>query len=326
MLSRSLFSLLTVAIATAIPTSQAVAEDAQPSAVQPASFARADSPAPQTVQFGRQGPRVGDQVEQKIALEMRLVTSLRQGDQILETNETTMRNTQRRAVTTSEVLDGRTQAVMVRYPEATKQMIVGAATKTTAADEKAPDANQHVPQPVQGKAYRCRREPGDDSKLSVTDSDGLIPPLEEFVIVAQSMEMVGRPNPLAEFLAGRSVAVGQKLALPKDVADRLFGIGERFGDVSRFDLTLQEVRTESGRAYAAFHASVEAASNKSSQMRMQIEGPLVIEIESCRAVQTKLSGPIAMTESRGTYSTAYQLISTGHLTIAIDAVYRDANR
>jgi hypothetical protein len=33
-----------------------------------------------------------------------------------------------------------------------------------------------------------------------------------------------------------------------------------------------------------------------------------------------------MTESRGTYSTAYQLISTGHLTIAIDAVYRDAAR
>ena len=52
----------------------------------------------------------------------------------------------------------------------------------------------------------------------------------------------------------------------------------------------------------------------------------MIDVESCRAVRTKLTGPIAMTESRGTYSTAYQLISTGHLTIAIDAAYRDADR
>ena len=205
-------------------------------------------------------------------------------------------------------------------------MLVGAGASQPAADGKSPDANPPVPQPVQGKAYRCRREPGDDGKLIVADSDGAIPPLDEFEIVAQGMEMVGRPNPLAEFLAGRSVAVGQTLPLPKDVADRLFGIGERFGDVSRFDLTLQEVRTENGRACAVFRASVDAASNNSSQMRMQVEGPLVIEIASCRAVRTKLSGPIAMTESRGTYSTAYQLISTGHLTIAIDAAYRDADR
>jgi hypothetical protein len=227
-----------------------------------------------------------------------------------------MHNTQRRAVTTTEILDGRTQAVLVRYPEATKQMIIG-------ADTKQPEP---IPQPVEGKAYCCRREPGDDGKLSVTDADGLIPTLEEFTIVAQSMEMVGRTNPLAEFLVGRKVTVGQTLPLPKVVADRLFGIGERFGDVSRFDLTLEEVRTQSGRSCAVFRASVDASSAKSTQMRMQLEGPIVIDIESCRAVHTKLSGPIAMTESRGTYSTAYQLISTGNLTIAIDAVYRDADR
>jgi hypothetical protein len=264
-------------------------------------------------------------VEQRIALEMRLATSLRQGDKLLEKNDTTMRNTQRRSVTTTEVLAGRTQAVLVRYPEATKQMIVGGAAKQS-ADANTSDTGEPTPQPVEGKAYHCRREPSHDGKLVVTDLDGLLPPLEEFMIVAQSMEMVGRPNPLAEFLAGRKVAVGETLALPKDVADRLFGIGERFGDVSRFDLTLKEVRSENERKCAVFHASVDAGSNKSSQMRMQVEGPLVIEIDSCRAVRTKLSGPIAMTESRGTYSTAYQIISTGQLAIAIDATYRDVNR
>lgn len=297
----------------------AMGQDASTGGVQRASFTRGAAAA-QSVQFGRQGPNVGDQVEQKIGLEMRLATSVRQGDKVLEKNETTMRNTQRRAVTTTEVLDGRTQGVLVRYPEATKQMIMGAGANTLS------NVDPPVAQPVQGKAYRCRREPGDEGKLTVTDADGLIPPIDEFVIVAQSMEMVGRSNPLAEFLAGRRVAVGETLALPKDVADRLFGIGERFGDVSRFDLKLEEVRDENGRACAAFRANVDAGSSKSSQMRMQVEGPLVVDVESCRAVRTKLSGPIAMTESRGTYSTAYQLISTGNLTISIEAAYRDAGR
>jgi hypothetical protein len=324
MLRRIAPAVLTIAIAA-----PAIAQESKTSAVQPASFTRtAAAAAPQTVEFGRQGPHIGDQVEQRIALEMRLATSLRQDDKLLEKNDTTMRNTQRRAVTTTEVLDGRTQAVLVRYPEATKQMAIGPDANKAPTDGKPPETKNSEPvsQPVEGKAYRCRREPGEDGKLIVTDADGMLPPIEEFTIVAQSMEMVGRPNPLAEFLAGRKVAVGETLPLPKNVADRLFGIGERFGDVSRFDLTLEEVRTENGRSCAAFRASVDAGSTKSSQMRMQVEGPLVIDVASCRAVRTKLTGPIAMTESRGTYSTAYQLISTGHLTIAIDAAYRDADR
>src|SRR5262245_39186239 len=225
MLRRIAPALLTLVIAAS-----AAAQEAKQSAVQPAVFTRTQmASGSQTVEFGRQGPRVGDHVEQKIALEMRLATSLRQDNKVLEKNETTMRNTQRRSVTTTEVLDGRTQAVLVRYPEATKQMIMGPDASKPAADAKTAEAknSEPVPQPVQGKAYRCRREPGDYGKLTVVNGEGLIPPLEEYTIVAQSMEMVGRPNPLAEFLAGRKVAVGETLPLPKDVADRLFGIGER---------------------------------------------------------------------------------------------------
>jgi hypothetical protein len=317
-------SLSVVVAAWAIVVAATSAQTAPSTGVEAASFNRQASGKRSTVQFGRQGPRVGDQVEQQIGLELRLTTSVRQGDQLLQKNDTTMRNTQRRAVTTTEVLDGRTQAVLVRYPEATKQLVTD--QSPAGAEAKPPAASSPLPQPVEGKAYRCRREPGKDGKLNVSDADGLIPPLEEFVIVAQSMEMVGRPNPLGEFLAGRTVAVGQTLELPKDVADRLFGIGERFGDVSRFDLVLEEVAMENGRECAVFRASVDAGSSNSSQTRMQVEGPLVIDVASCRAVRTKLAGPIAMTESRGTYSTAYQLISTGQLSIAIDATYRDADR
>ena len=319
-----LVALSLAAIAVALP---AVAQVAPPAAVEQAAFARDGSDAaPQSIRFDRQTPHVGDQVEQDIMLEMRLATALRKNNELSEKTELRMRNLQRRLVTTTEIVDGRTQAVLVRYPAATKQHGVGAEARKSFDAPATPQTEPPAAQPVQGKAYRCHREPGDDGKLIITDEAGLIPPLEEYEIVAQGMDMVGRANPLADFLADQTVAVGQTLTLPPEVADRLFGIHDRFGDITRFDLTLQEVRPENGAACAVFLASIDAASSDSSQMRMQVEGPLVIEIGTCRAVHTKLFGPIGMTESRGTYSTAYQLISTGQLAMTIDAQYHDTAR
>jgi hypothetical protein len=160
----------------------------------------------------------------------------------------------------------------------------------------------------------------------ITDENGQTPPPDEYEIVAQNMEMVGRANPLASFLAGRSIAVGETVNLPKDLADQLFNPGDRFGEVTRFDLLLEKAETQDGTPCAVFLARVEAASNDSSQMRMQMEGPLVMQIDTCRAVQLSLSGPIGMSETRGSYSTAYQLIGTGQLKTSIESAYRDAKR
>jgi hypothetical protein len=282
--------------------------------VRQASFDRGPSKTREPVQFGRRVVQVGDAVEQAVSLQMRLSTSLRQGNELLEKNQTVVRSHQRRLVTTREVDQHRVTAVEVRYFEATRQI-----TSDNAAESSAPLA-----QPVQGKTYHCRRDLGDDAKLLVTAPDGQTPSPEECEIVEQNMEMVGRANPLAQFLAGRTVAVGETVVLPKDLARQLFNLGNRFGDVSRFDLVLENVETHDGELCAAFLARVEAASNDSSQMRMQVEGPLVIQIDTCRAVRLALTGPIGMSETRGSYSTAYQLLGTGQLKMSIDSAYRDA--
>ena len=102
---------------------------------------------------------------------------------------------------------------------------------------------------------------------------------DEYEIVSQSMEMVGRPNPLADFLAGRTVAIGETLTLPDEAAGRLFNLGERFGEVNRFDLTLpRNVRRRRRRPAQYSRRTIDAASNDSSQMRLEVEGPLVIQI------------------------------------------------
>jgi hypothetical protein len=61
-------------------------------------------------------------------------------------------------------------------------------------------------------------------------------------------------------------------------------------------------------------------------MRLQVEGPLVVQIDSCRVVRIELSGPIALAESRGSYSIAHHVIGTGRLSMSIVSVYGDQSR
>jgi hypothetical protein len=307
------------------------AQQSQPpakSAVRPAAFnvPTPSAAGPQTVTFGRQDAHVGDEVEQKLSLAMKLATTVRQGNQLVEKSQTTVRTDQRRTVTTTAVEAGRTMAVKVRFAEATKTISIGEPEPSGSAEASNIPSQQEgtTPQPVQGKTYLCRREPGDEGRLIVTDEAGATPTKEELEIVSQSMEMVGRANPLAEFLHGRIIAVGETVELPKAVADRVFNLSEKFGKVSRFDLTLQKLTADN--TGAVFSAQVDAGSNDASQMRLQVAGPIVVDIASCRAAQTSLAGPIGMSETRGSYSATYQVLGTGRLQMSIASDYRDLRR
>jgi hypothetical protein len=257
---------------------------------------------------------------------MRLTTSLRQGNQIVEKNQTTMRTDQHRVVTTTEVADGHVMSVMVRYLTATKQMAAREQTPSANLPSAENNSTPQTVQPVHGKTYHCKREDGGDGKLHVFDEAGQVPPRDELEIVSQNMEMIGRANPLAEFLAGKTVASGETLVLPQDAADRLFNLGDRLGEVNRFELTLRKTLVADDSPCAEFVARIDAASNDSSQMRLQVEGPLVVQIDTCRAVRTELSGPIGLSETRGTYSTISHLFGTGRLNMRIASSYSNAKR
>lgn len=219
-------------------------------------------------------------------------------------------------LTTTEVEKGRTVAIRVHYPVSTKHESI--------VEELEPKQPTVTPQPVQGKTYNCRRDTGENGELVVTDESGNRPPPDEYEIVVQQMQMVGRSNPLAQFLAGRTIAVGEKVELPSSVASQIFNLGDKFGKVSRFTLTLQKVQVEQGTTCAVFQANVEAVANAATQMRLEVEGPLVVEVATCRAQNISLIGPIGMSETRGSYSTAYQVIGTGKLQMSIASIYRDA--
>ena len=324
-----IFPLLVIVSIVVGPVRPAVAVEPQAvrqAAVQQATFSQTATAegSPQAIQFGGRPTRVGDQTEQTISLDVRLMLTMRRASELLGKHQSTVRTNQRRIVTTTAVEGGRAMAVTVSYAEATKQ--VAEVQPASPAPQQPGVSDVARPQPVQGKTYLCHREPGEDGKLIVTDESGNPPPAEEYEIVSQQMEMVGRPNPLAKFLSGRTIAVGEKLEVPKEVAAQIFHLGDKFGEVTQFTLTLQRTEGDGEAMRAVFLAAVEAASSDSSQMRLQVEGPLVVDVDSCRAASIGLVGPIGMSETRGSYSTAYQVIGTGRLQLNIASVYRESQQ
>jgi hypothetical protein len=312
-LCRAIPALVASTLFVALSSAQSLPE----AQVQPASYDRTAPPsARQSVRFGRREPQVGDQLEQALSVAVQLDTLLRQGTTVVERSKSAMRREQRRTVTTTHVDHGMTVAVLVRYTQARKETAAGSSTGKLGESSLAP-------QSVEGKSYRCRR---DGETLLVTDEAGKIPPLAESEIVTQNMETLGRPNPLADFLSGKTLTVGQQLAVPSEVAEKLLGLGGEMGGVTRFELTLANVIEIDGATCAEFRASIEAASNDSSQMRLVVEGPLVIQVDTCRAVAANFTGPIGMSETRGSLTATYQMAGTGNMTVSIASNYSDARR
>jgi hypothetical protein len=311
---------ISIATALAMILTVGTAAGQQPdSQVEQAAYTRpASGDATQKVSFSRQAMRVGDEIEQNLGLELKMTMTMRQGSEMVGKSQTTVRTNQKRVFTTTEVDHGRIAAVRLQYPVATKQESIVEGTEATEPTLS--------PQPVHGKTYICKRNAGENGELVITNEAGNRPPTDELEIVSQQMQMVGRPNPLAQFLDGRTIAVGEKIELPPAVASQVFNLGDKFGKVSRFTLTLKKVQTEDSVKCAVFQANVEAFANAATQMRLEVEGPLVVDVATCRAQKISLTGPIGMSETRGSYSTAYQVIGTGKLQMGVASIYRDAKR
>ena len=93
--------------------------------------------------------------------------------------------------------------------------------------------------------------------------------------------------------------------------------------MQRFDLTLREIKTVNSRRCAVFQILLEATDHKMGQMRMQLEGPMAVEIASCRSVAAELTGPIGVAKAVVGPGTTYHMTGAGRLKVTIDSSYED---
>jgi hypothetical protein len=258
----------------------------------------------QQVKFERRGIQRGDRIDQQIDVRLDLESTTRNGDQVVGEHKTSLARLQQRAMVAEEVVEGKTMAARVKFHRAEHTL------------------NDNAPQPaaVVGKIYRCRRN---GETLEVTRDDGTIPSPEEHEQVAMSMASLGQSNPLADYLVGKVITVGEKLSLPAEVGNSILGGDGSHGTVSRFELKLRDVVERGGENIARFDAEVEAEAEEGVQMRMLVEGTIEVEVATCRTVSLELSGPIARMSSFGSYSHRETTSVRGKIAIAMRAGYAD---
>ncbi len=257
--------------------------------------------AGQQVTFAKQAAQPGDRVEQSLEVQLQLESTVRQGDKQLDQSTTTMVRDQQRTVIAGEIIDGRTVEARVRFAKCTRGV----------------DGKVSEP-PVVGNTYLCRRL--EDDTLRVTRDDGSFASPDEFSVVSESMHSLGRPNPLADYLVGKTVTVGDMLEVPLEVGAALLGSNDSLGHVSRFQLVLREITP--GDAVAKFAIEMETEGSEKTQMRLIVTGDLEVEVDSCRTRRMAISGPLAMASTMGSYSTAQTTLVRGKLKLAMSAQYR----
>lgn len=295
------------------------AEPAASSAASPVKLAAAVADAPATpskpasakqapVWFSQAAARPGDRVVQRLGVHLALATKITQSGQIAHESTNEMRRQQQRTIRVLEVADDRAVKVEASFQLSRRQ----------SPENETPD--KLLPQVIEGKSYLATRQ-GD--ALSITDAAGATPPAEELKLASESLENVGKPNPLAAALVNRRVAFGELIRVPRDVVQALLGMSEPLGTVHRFELTLVrlEPAADGVGQVAVFMTDVEVRPNDDSPLSISLHGELAIETETCRLASVDLAGPVQMSSVERTGGGVYNLSAGGELKLAIRSKY-----
>lgn len=311
------FLLLCASLApAATPVAFAQTNIAIDDSVEPATAIsqRVAAPAGKSVRFHQQPTVVGDRVVQRLGVHLALTTKITQSGQTAHESTNEMRRQQHRVIEVLEVVDGRAIKARASFPVSRRQ----------SPEDANPD--EFATQPIEGKTYLMTR---DGDRLSVTDLEGVIPPLEEYKLVAESLENVGKPNPLAVLLVDRHIAIGQRILVSRDLVQQLLGFDDPVGTVRRFELTLArlEPAVEKHPAErAVFQTKIEIVPNDASPLTITLQGEMVVETQTCRLASVELAGPVQLSSIERTAGGIFQYSAGGELKLAIRSQYGVATK
>jgi hypothetical protein len=274
--------------------------------------AAASAPAGKVVRFRQHATAIGDRVTQRLGVQLALTTKITQSGQTAHESTNEMRRQQHRVIEVLEAVEGRATKVQATFPVSRRQ----------SPENANPD--ELVTQPIEGKTYFMRR---DGDQVTITDAEGSIPPQEEFKLVAESLENVGKPNPLAVLLVDRHVAVGQRILVPRDMVQQLLGFDDPVGSVRRFELTLTRLQPADEKhpaERAVFQTKIDIVPDDASPLTITLEGEMVVETETCRLTSVQLTGPVQLSSIERTAAGIFQYSAGGELNLAIRSEYSSA--
>jgi hypothetical protein len=252
------------------------------------------------VRFGYKAQAVDRTVNQTVSFTMELKSSTVQGNKTVEEHESRVSRKQLRSVTVLESAAHWPTKVKVAYTSSDQETKVDG------------DESKKVSQAVAGKTYVVSRR-DKDAKLQIAYDDGKTPPADELDLVASSMDTIGRPNPLGEFLGGREVAIGETLSMSPAIAAQILGFDPSLGQVTKFELTLAKIVEKDGAKCGEFDAMVDLRSSDPAGPATRFRGKMVLEVATCRGVEAEFAGPVSFVENHGPAVARIQVRGAGAL-------------
>ena len=303
--------ICTVALPVAVgekiqPTSHVAATVGQLPNEQPTGQPIGQTIVQTTVTFSQQPARVGDRVAQTVGVQLQVNTSIVQAGQQAHAGKNMMQRRQQRFVEVVEVDQGRVRRAHVSFPY----------SRITNSENDEPETE--ATQPVEQKSYFVTRA---GEQLLVTDKDGAIPTQAEFELVVTGLQHLGQPNPLIGHLVGKTFSIGDKLQLPKEIAEQMMGMGGQLGRVEEFSLALKSIRELDGQPCAVFASSIKAVGEPTNPIRVHAFGQVIIQAETCRTVSAEISGPLTLSMVENTSQGDFQYQANGSMRLSAKSKY-----
>ena len=169
--------------------------------------AKTQTSVPQAFRFTYQPLTVGDQAQEGTRFVLDLKTVRLLDGQIIDIADQVIERTEESHVVRLPPGPGQSAKAQVTY-QASRQTAKGRRGVAAAESDR----------PVAGKTYLVARQ---GEELLIVDEQGTAPPDEEKAIVARAMEGLGRTRPLAKFLDGRTIKVGETIRLPAEFTKKM---------------------------------------------------------------------------------------------------------
>lgn len=256
------------------------------------------------LQFTARASHVNDATHQATEMVLAAERSIRHQNQIVATSQQKMHRSQDRVVTILKTAEGKPIQARIDYGDST--------TRVEASEQR----NVKVIQPIAHKTYFVTR---DGDQLLFANETGKQITEEEDKLLQQQFQNFGKPNPLAEFLDGKRISIGQSIDVPEDVARELLGLTGHDGKTDRLSLRLVDRKAVAESECGVFETILRTSSDETS-MSLLMKGQIVVDPATCQTKAIRLQGPVAISETRGPTEGRFVVSTNGSLQVNLKSI------
>ena len=259
----------------------------------------------QEIRFTKRDTRVNDTSHQTVQCHLVAERTIKLENQLVDSSKQMLLRSQDRRITILQVDRGVPRKARLSYGTST--------TRVTAEDNQ----DVEITQPIAGNTYLVERH---RDSLVITDEAGNRITPEEDKLLQQHLQTFGQPNPLAQFLSGKTINIGQAVAVPDSVARELLGLTGNAGKTDSLALRLVSTKRVHGVRCAVFETLLRTHAEENS-MALLMKGELVVESETCRTQSIHLQGPVALSEVRGPAEGRFVVSTSGTLNVTVETAF-----